>query len=203
MLQPSKGPYEGWNSAYSVESVLIQLQSFLFEVPGKRTAAGEIRADVNKVEVQSLSDWGNNIADHRDPYRISVEEANAYKCNQCKHRGPIEPYPPFHEKEADLSAFTLLRSPKDLLGDEFLCFHSRTRLSEASLGIGVSISRLPRTGEIRTVKGSLDLLCLRAFNKQKVRKAVSGESFTHWLPLYFGEFDKYVTKQQVFDEKEE
>lgn len=33
MLQPrtGKSQYEGWNSAYTVESILIQLQSFLFE----------------------------------------------------------------------------------------------------------------------------------------------------------------------------
>jgi len=90
-----------------------------------------------------------------------------------------------------------------MLSDEFLCFHTRTRLSEASLGIGVSISRLPRTGEIRTVKAANDLLCLRAFGKNKIRKSIGNDSFSHWLPLYFGEFDKYVTKKQVFDEKEE
>lgn len=36
MLAPKKkdsGWYEGWSSAYTVESILIQLQSFLFEEP--------------------------------------------------------------------------------------------------------------------------------------------------------------------------
>ena len=132
--------------------------------------------------------------DHRDKYRIAVENANAFKCPQCKHRGPIEPYPPFNEKESDISAFTILRDPKQLLSDEFLCFHTRTRLSEASLGVGVSISRLPRTGEIRSVKAAQDLLCLRAFAKNKVRKSIANESFSHWLPLYFGEFDRYIVK---------
>lgn len=50
-----------------------------------------------------------------------------------------------------------------MLKDELLCFHSRTPLSESTLGIGISMQRLPRTGEIRSVTPSLDLLCLRAF----------------------------------------
>ena len=34
MLQPGGNAwYEGWTSAYTVETILIQLQSFLFEVP--------------------------------------------------------------------------------------------------------------------------------------------------------------------------
>lgn len=35
MLEKTKGGawYEGWNSAYTVESILIQLQSFLFDKP--------------------------------------------------------------------------------------------------------------------------------------------------------------------------
>ena len=76
---------------------------------------------------------------------------------------------------------------KSILKEEFLCFHSRNKLPEVSLGVGVSLSRLPRTGEIRSVKPTLDLLSLRAFTKQKVRRSIDGERFTHWLPLYFGE----------------
>ena len=37
------------------------------------------------------------------------------------------------------------------------------------------------------MKPTLDLLSLRAFTKQKVRRSIDGERFTHWLPLYFGE----------------
>jgi hypothetical protein len=42
---------------------------------------------------------------------------------------------------------------------------------------------------------------MRAFQKQKVRKSISGVSFTHWLPLYFGESKIYETKKQ-FDPKQ-
>jgi len=115
---------------------------------------------------------------------------------ECRHRGSQEPYPPFNEREAEREAFVNLRSPKDILAEEFLCFHSRNRLPEVSLGIGVSLSRLPRTGEIRSVKPTLDLLSLRAFTKQKVRKSIANERFTHWLPLYFGEKETFETTFQ-------
>lgn len=171
MLEPApKGNgrwYEGWNSAYTVESILIQLQSFLFDKP-KRTK-------------------GKKKDEMIDEFKATVDEANSFKCSKCKHRGPIEPYPPFHQKEADLQAFCFLRDPKQMIEDELLCFHSRTPLAESTLGIGVSLSRLPRTGEIRSVTPSMDLLCLRAFQKQNVRKSIDGAKFTHWLPLYFGE----------------
>jgi len=87
--------------------------------------------------------------DMRQTFKKAVEEANAFKCTECNHRGPIEPYPKFHEKDQEQESYVILRDPKKMLEEEFLCFHSRTRLAEASLGIAISISRLARTGEIR------------------------------------------------------
>jgi len=182
MLEPnSKGRwYEGWNSAYTVESILIQLQSFLFDKPKTK------KRNVNDEE------W-------EDKFKEIVNLANSFKCPRCKHRGPIEPYPPFNSKETDISAFCFVRDPKEMIENELLCFHTRTPLAESSLGVGVSLSRLPRTGEIRSVTPSADLLCLRAFQKQNVRKSIDGVKFTHWLPLYFGESKPYEKKSQRFN----
>ena len=113
------------------------------------------------------ADASSSVAgfEHRNVYKVAVDEANSFKCTECKHRGPIEPHPPFNEKESEEQAFVLLKDAKTLLGEELMCFHTRNPLPETSLGIGVSISRLPRTGEIRSVTPTLDLLCLRAFFK--------------------------------------
>lgn len=81
---------------------------------------------------------------------------------------------------------------KDLLKEELKCFHTKTTLKESTLGIGVSIGRLPRTGEIRDVRPTMDLICMRSFVKHKVRRSLSNEKFTHWLPLYFGETEVYT-----------
>jgi hypothetical protein len=147
MLEPNKSGkwYEGWNSAYTVESILIQLQSFLFDTSSKAGSKGRDRED------------------YEDKVKAAVDEANSFKCSKCKHRGPIEPYPPFNSNENDIASFCIVRDPLQMLEDELLCFHSRTPLSESTLGIGISMQRLPRTGEIRSVTPSLDLLCLRAF----------------------------------------
>jgi hypothetical protein len=93
----------------------------------------------------------------------------------------------------------MVKTPEELLAEELVCFHTKNRIRDATLGIGVSISRLPRTGEIRMITPTLDLLSMRAFIKQKVRHSLSNEKFTHWLPLFFGEKDVYEVKQKVQD----
>ena len=125
--------------------------------------------------------------EQRKKFEDAVKLANEYRCDLCGHMGPGTPKPAFHEREADEASFIIVRDPKKMLADELICYHSRNKMPEVSLGIGVSMSRLPRTGEIRTVSPTLDLISLRAFTKQKVRKSLCGERFTHWLPLYFGE----------------
>lgn len=85
----------------------------------------------------------------------------------------------------------MIKTPKQLLAEELVDFHTKQKLKDNTLGIGVSLSRLPRTGEIRMITPTLDLLSMRAFVKHKVRLSLSNEKFTHWLPLYFGEKDTF------------
>lgn len=176
ILDPKKKEiYQGWTSAYTVEAILIQLQSFLFE-PLPSDVLG--RSRVTCLE--------------------AVKQANDYKCvhPECNHQGPIKPYPPFNTKEKDVKSFIMIKTPKELLLEELTCFHTKMKLKEATLGIGVSINRLPRTGEIRMITPTLDLLSMRAFIKQKVRHSLSNEKFTHWLPLFFGESDIFEIKKK-------
>jgi ubiquitin-protein ligase len=159
--------YQGWTSGYTVESILIQLQSFLFEKPAK---------------------------DSEEKIKEEVKKANEFKDLSINHKGPLQPYPPFNMKEKDIDNF-FHDLDVDLLEEEVVCFHTRLRLSkkETVLGAGVTISRLPRTGEIRSVDTTLDLLSIQAYMKCGVRTSLSNEKFTHFLPLYFGiEKDKTI-----------
>ena len=165
MLENSagKGLYEGWTSGYSVLSILLQLQSFLFELPhDHRRKEGEIRK--------------------------RVQTTNQFVCSHpgCRHKGPIQAWPEFNKKESLLDSFVMCKSEAERMRDEICCFHSRLRAEECALGVGISMTRVPRTGELRSVESTLDLLSLRAYIKDSVRASLSKAKFTHWFPLFLG-----------------
>eukprot|EP00824_Muranothrix_gubernata_P024053 TRINITY_DN67_c0_g1_i1.p1 TRINITY_DN67_c0_g1~~TRINITY_DN67_c0_g1_i1.p1 ORF type:complete len:995 (-),score=204.69 TRINITY_DN67_c0_g1_i1:1224-3914(-) len=157
----TRGLYEGWTSGYSVLSILIQLQSFLFEVT-------------------------EDTKEMKQKIREAVRKANEYSNLEVGHKGPLSPWPTFNQKETDLKSFTMIKTEKELIQEEMKCFHTKLGLNESPLGTGVSISRLPRTGEIRSVEPTLDLISLKAYMKEGVRNSLDNTAFTHWLPLYFG-----------------
>ena len=69
----SKGKiYEGWVSAYTIEAVLINLQSYLFVGMGEEDYIYKSK-DLNQ----------------------QIKAANDYQCDICKHRGPLAAKPPF------------------------------------------------------------------------------------------------------------
>lgn len=178
MLDASrKGVYEGWTSGYSVQSILVQLQSFLFEVP---------------------SDYKEKAAQIRE----AVKAANEYVNLEIGHKGPLSPWPAFlsKEKETDLNSYKIKKSDKELALEQLVCFHTKLPMADTYLGVGVSIARLPRTAEIRSVEPTLDLISLKAYMKEAVRHSLDNTAFTHWLPLFFGEKEKeviYLSKKAV------
>ena len=156
-----RGLYEGWTSGYSVLSILVQLQSFLFEQP-------------------------DETKEMRKRIKEAVRRANEFSMLEVGHKGPLSPWPPFHNKEADLTSFVMVKSEKEIIENELVCFHTKLLSTETPLGIGVSITRLPRTGEIKSVDPTLDLISLKAYMKEGVRNSLDNASFTHWMPIYFG-----------------
>jgi len=95
---------------------------------------------------------------------------------------------PFSAVETNPEMFVIHKTELDILEEECVCFHTKLKLikDKAILGSGVSITRLPRTGEIRSVTSAMDLLSLQAFMRDGLRTSLSNEKFTHFLPLFFG-----------------
>jgi len=95
---------------------------------------------------------------------------------------------PFSAVETNPELFVIHKTELEMLEEECVCFHTKLWLikDKALLGAGVSITWLPRTGEIRSVTQAMDLLSLQAFMRDGLRTSLSNEKFTHFLPLYFG-----------------
>ena len=170
MFEKEKGKYKGWKSGYTVLSILLQLQVFFFDVD--ESYMNENRKQIIKNEIEAMSQ---------------------FKCSLCNHNGSSNPFPAFPEiKEQD--AKLTQEQYKQEKKKEICCYHRKTNFEEGPLGLGISISKIPRTGEIKGVIPRFDFIAFKTYTKERLRVALNGERFTHWFPLYFGvNKDKVLT----------
>jgi len=164
MLDSTRTPGQGWSSGYSIMSILIQLQSFLFE---------KFYDDVK-----------------REPQiKKAIETANQFKCTRkfCKHGGKLACWPPFDTRESAQEAFKIVESETELFRKELVCYHTKMTHEENPLGIGLEVSRIARTGLIKNASPRLDYISLKAFIKEGIRESSNNERFAYWLPLFFGD----------------
>ena len=166
MLQKVNKKGVGWTPAYSILSILVQLQSFLFE---------EKPLPVSKKDLEKLLARSKEIRN----------DANQLECTVCHHKGKINQYPPVKaEQSYELNEFSPHKTPLQLFEESLFCFHSKLTYKEAPLGLGLKVERIQRTGDIHYCNPSQDLLSIKAFNKQGVRSSYRGESFDYWLPIH-------------------
>jgi len=57
------------------------------------------------------------------------------------------------------------------------------------LGLGLKISKIPRTGNIREGETYFDYISVKAFLKESMKFTSNNERITHWIPVYFGKDD--------------
>jgi ubiquitin-protein ligase/Ran GTPase-activating protein (RanGAP) involved in mRNA processing and transport len=162
MFEKDKGGYKGWKSGYTVLSILLQLQMFFFDVEESFLTVE------NKKEIQESL--------------IAMAE---FKCSQCKHRGSSNPYPEFPKINEQNTKMTQ-EQYKEAKKKELCCYHRKVNFEEAHLGLGLSITKIPRTGEIKGINPRFDFIAYKTYAKERLRVSFNGEPFTHWFPLYFG-----------------
>ena len=162
MLDVSTEKYKGWTSGYTVFSILLQLQNFFFDTEDEYFLSSEKKEISEKIKL-----------------------INEYKCGICPHKGSSNPWPEFNNNENQKNILTPEKY-KEEKKKEYVCFHRKSDFEESPLGIGISIAKIPRSGVIGGVVSRLDYISLKAYTKQKLRKDIAGQPFTHWFPLYFG-----------------
>lgn len=165
MFEKSKESYKGWTSAYTVLSILIQLQSFFLEID------------------ESLID----SKEEKKEILTAVRSSSEFSCKTCRHKGSMNPWPEFAKNENELTSYSMTPTKYlEALQSELVCYHRKTNFEETPLGIGISILKIARTGEIKGILPILDFVSLKAYTKERLRRSMSGEKFTHWFPIYFG-----------------
>jgi len=162
----------GWTPAYTIHSILVQLQSFLFEAN-----LSTILRDINdpKQYERRKKEWLSAVT-------WSVEQSRNYSDKTVGHFPPRKPWPPVSDEVAQPP-----KTREEKLREELVCFYTRQTFEEDTLGYGISFTKNLRTGEISQLKAQLDYISLRAFMNHKVRTASNQESFTHFLPVYLNE----------------
>ena len=162
IFEKGKGSYKGWKTGYTVLSLLLQLQMFFFDVD---------ETTLKKEDKKQIQDAINEMAE--------------FKCSQCKHRGSSNPYPEFPVITEENAKMTQ-EQYKEAKRKEICCYHRKTNFEENAIGLGISISKIPRTGEIKGITPRFDFIAFKTYTKERLRVALNGEHFTHWFPLYFG-----------------
>lgn len=170
----STSPCYGWNCAYSVLSILTQLQNFFFDV-----------------------DYGKINEDQEKEAKEVIAKANEYSCSCCPHEGSSNPYPEFiklsNNKSKESQFLTTKDSYRESQKEQIKCVIRKVSYEESPLGYGLDIVRLPRTGEIKNIKIVSEYISLKSFIKQNIR-CINNKVFKRWLPLYFG-----INKEQIIE----
>ncbi|KAL9643758.1 hypothetical protein ABK040_016060 [Willaertia magna] len=207
MLQAaSSEKFSGWSSAYTVQSILVQLQAFLFEADPSR-----IFQNINDPKTYEIKkqEWLSSV-------KWSVEQSRNYCDKTVGHAAPYKVVPPFPEDTEEFKHLFDESKKKDentkpkytpeeleaiTAKSEYVCFFTRQSFEEDVLGYGISFSKNLRTGAIRSISSPLDLISLRSFMNHNLRTSSYNEKFTHWIPIYInekhGQKAMYLAKRSI------
>lgn len=117
-----------------------------------------------------------------------MEEAKLFKCTECTHDvSNNQIWPPFTcILEGGPTTFASLTEDEKMIEETF-CYHTRLNVKQTMLGTGIAFSKLARTKQINSIYTTVDLVSSKAFN-EGLRKALNKKRFSHWIPLFFGDF---------------
>lgn len=159
-FQKMKDQEKGWNSLYTLESIFLQLQYFLWEGHEK-------------------------FKDHKKNKKLIkqlIKKNEEFKFGDRKKGWPPAiPQDDFKEEE-----FVNQSSELELYRNSLTCFHTKRTIDEGPLGYGLKVTRVARTGEVKQANSVSSLLSLRGFIKYGIRRSPAGETFGYWLPAYLG-----------------
>ena len=157
---------KSWKSGYTILSILLELQSFFFDVDEN------FLTEENKKKIKD-----------------ELVAMSEYNCTSCKHKGSSNPFPGFPEKN-ELNTKLTEDEYKKAKKDEICCYYIKESFEKVPIGLGVNIFKNSRTAQINSIVPCFDFVSLKAFSRERLRVSFDGNRFSHWFPLYFGEEEK-------------
>jgi ubiquitin-protein ligase/uncharacterized membrane protein YgcG len=208
---PREARATGWSSAYSVSSVILQMQTFLMGLEDCDHERDAVAACLQRIP-------------------DAVRQSLTYRCLQCGHCGREKSWPPLVADVGDAStasttvvtgdsavaaaaaasesaaatavapvkleavaldesaavktdAYLFAGAAQVTNPVDLMCFFRRYSFEDDVLGIGLVVVR-DRTGTLKSIEPRLDLLSWLAFRDDKVRQDSRWQHFAHWLPIY-------------------
>jgi len=163
--------HTGWSPAYSVLSILLQLQAFLLEVDDEHSD------DEDEDEAHGSHQLESILVQIPGAIRAS----RSFACSRCPHKAPDTLWPPVVQR-------SILSVSTDAHSDSLVCFHSKRSFRDDCLGLGLRIER-NNSGRIKRLYTGLDIVSWTAFNTMGVRSGVlsNNDQWTHWIPLWLND----------------
>lgn len=167
--------HTGWSAAYSVLSILLQLQAFVLEIDDEND-------DLDLIHITSSP--SSSLEDTLIAIPAAVQSSRSFKCQLCKHVAPEHLYPPFSEEE-DID---VLSQSIEAHNETLVCFHSKVSWRDDCLGLGIRIE-MNKRGKLSCIQTGFDIVSWSAFSQMGVRSGMlsSNTHWTHWIPLYINE----------------
>ncbi len=203
---PREARATGWSSAYSVSSVILQMQTFLMgleDCDHERDAVAACLQRIPDAVRQSLTyrclqcghcgrekSWPPLVADVGDAATVTGESAVAAAASAASESAAATVAPVKLEAVA-LDESAVIKTDAYLFSGaaqvtnpvDLMCFFRRYSFEDDVLGIGLVVVR-DRTGTLKSIEPRLDLLSWLAFRDDKVRQDSRWQHFAHWLPIY-------------------
>eukprot|EP01105_Mastigella_eilhardi_P019239 TRINITY_DN4515_c0_g1_i4.p1 TRINITY_DN4515_c0_g1~~TRINITY_DN4515_c0_g1_i4.p1 ORF type:complete len:1994 (+),score=419.79 TRINITY_DN4515_c0_g1_i4:519-5984(+) len=165
--QKSEGDPIGWTSGYSVESLLMQLQTFL----------------TNPEDDESPSSSDAYLQD----ILKAVEYSQTFSCSKCGHCSN-NPCPPLPALLAPAENIVQEEEHRSIALEIPHCYHSQLSCNDDYLGFGVK----PKYSQyqqffggrlFQSLSSPTEYLSYSAF-MSGARKSLCNKSFSHWIPIY-------------------
>ena len=196
--------YGGWSSAYTLETILVNLVSFIFDdnIAQDSGSSSNSVTDtklINKARIDAL-EFHREYQGKYDTFPVFDEVIKIYQKTSSEDLFTVIPdevlciifynsdFKEIYSLSRTCKVFNkLIQSKHIMYQKELVCFHSKKHFTETNLGIGINRENL-KNNQFK-LNADMDLLSKEAFSVDKVTTGVWRNKFNYWIPVLFDEDD--------------